>query len=178
MPAANHADKKTSVDVYWNSLQNLCGQSFGGAITYAAATDTTFSGKTLVMHVRACEPDSIRIPFMVGDDRSRTWVLTRKNDRILLKHDHRHEDGSEDDVTQYGGWSTHSGSDTMQIFPADQFTVDMLPAAVANVWWIELVSGRHFTYNLRRVNTDRRFSVRFDLTEAVEAPEAPWGWKD
>jgi hypothetical protein len=28
------------------------------------------------------------------------------------------------------------------------------------------------------VNTERRFSVRFDLTKPVAAPEAPWGWKD
>jgi hypothetical protein len=33
---------------------------------------------------------------------SQNWVLTIKNDRIQLKHDHRHEDGSEDAVTQPG----------------------------------------------------------------------------
>jgi hypothetical protein len=27
------------------------------------------------MHVRDCGPDSIRIPFHVGADRSRTWLI-------------------------------------------------------------------------------------------------------
>ena len=61
---------------------------------------TGFVGKALVMHVRDCRAERIRIPFMVGDNRSRTWVLTRQGDRIELKHDHRHEDGSADTVTQ------------------------------------------------------------------------------
>ena len=173
-----HSDPITSVDVFWYGLQNLCGQSFSGILTNSSITDTIFRDKALIIHVRSCGPDIIRIPFIVGDDRSRTWVLTRTGDRITLKHDHRHEDGSRDNITQYGGSTTHSGNDTLQVFPADQFTVDMLPAAVGNAWWIEFVNGVHFTYNLRRVQTERRFSVRFDLTKPVKTPDAPWGWKD
>jgi hypothetical protein len=46
-----------------------------------------------------------------------------------------------------------------------------------NVWWIT-VDDKSFTYNLRRIGTDRVFSVSFDLSEVVENPESPWGWKD
>jgi hypothetical protein len=55
------------------------------------------------MHVRTCSENALRIPFHVGDDHSRTWVITRTENGLRLKHDHRHEDGSEDAVTQYGG---------------------------------------------------------------------------
>ena len=55
------------------------------------------------MHVRSCKDKTIRIPFFVGDDKSRTWVFTMsKSNLITLKHDHRHKDGSEDKITQYG----------------------------------------------------------------------------
>ena len=60
------------------------------------------------MHVRKCTADTIRIPFHVGDDASRTWVVTRTTTGYRLKHDHRHRDGSEDKLTQYGGNSTTS----------------------------------------------------------------------
>lgn len=163
---------------FWNSLQNLCGKAFAGTVAAAPADDTTFKDKALVMHVRSCEKDRIRIPFFVGSDRSRTWVLTRRKDRILLKHDHRHEDGKPDKVTMYGGWTTNSGSATRQMFPADQETVGIIPAASTNVWWIEVVPGEHFSYNLRRMGSDRYFSIKFDLKTTVELPEAPWGWKD
>jgi hypothetical protein len=53
-----------------------------------------------------------------------------------------------------------------------------LPAAATNVWWVELVAGKFFTYNLRRIGTDRLFTIRFDLTKPVAIPYAPWGWKD
>jgi hypothetical protein len=130
------------------------------------------------MHVRTCEKDRIRIPFFVGEDKSRTWVLTRQNDRILLKHDHRHEDGKPDAVTMYGGLTTNEGSATRQMFPADQETVKVIAAAASNVWWIDLMPNEFFSYNLRRMGTDRFFSIKFDLKKEIPAPSAPWGWKD
>ena len=165
--------------VFWAELQKLCGKAYRGTVAAAPADDTTFKDKELVMHVRSCRKDRIRIPFFVGADKSRTWVLTyQKDGRILLKHDHRHEDGNPDKVTMYGGYTSNAGSATRQMFPADQQTVNVLPAAASNVWWIDLVTGEYFSYNLRRMGSDRHFSIKFDLKSAVKTPEAPWGWKD
>lgn len=165
-------------NVFWKELEKMCGKAFAGTVVAAPAEDTTFKDKTLVMHVRSCEKDRIRIPFVVGEDRSRTWILTRREDRFLLKHDHRHADGKPDAVTMYGGSTTSVGMPTRQMFPADQETVNVIPAAATNVWWIDLVPGEHFTYNLRRLGSERYFSIKFDLKNTVKAPEAPWGWKD
>jgi hypothetical protein len=175
---AVQAQAEPASAVFWTELQKLCGNAFVGAVVAAPADDKTFKDKTLVMHVRSCEKKRIRIPFVVGEDRSRTWVLTRNNYRILLKHDHRHEDGTPDKVTMYGGLTTSVGMPTRQIFPADQETVSIIPAAATNVWWIDLVPGEHFSYNLRRMGSERYFSIKFDLKTPVKAPEAPWGWKD
>ena len=165
--------------VFWTELQKLCGKAFAGTVAAAPADDTTFKDKELVMHVRACEKNRIRIPFFVGADKSRTWVLTRQKDgRILLKHDHRHEDGTPDKVTMYGGMTTNAGAETRQMFPADEETVKVIAAAATNVWWIDLTNSDNFSYNLRRVGTDRYFSIKFDLKKEIAAPSAPWGWKD
>jgi hypothetical protein len=165
-------------EIFWTELEKLCGKAFEGTVANAPADDTTFKGKELVMHVRSCEKDRIRIPFFVGADKSRTWFLTRRNDRILLKHDHRHEDGTPDKTTMYGGWTTSGGAANRQMFPADQETADLIPAAAANVWWIDLTPNEFFSYNLRRMGTDRFFSIKFDLKKEIPAPPAPWGWKD
>jgi hypothetical protein len=166
----------TEANAFWESLQTLCGKSFEGTLELPE-NDEDFGGKRLVMHVRSCEDNVIRIPFFVGDDKSRTWVLTFEDDRIQLKHDHRHEDGSEDDVNMYGGKTTNSGQANIQTFPADQHTKNIIPAASTNIWWITL-DDKLFTYNLRRLGTERVFRVAFDLTKTIETPEAPWGWKD
>ncbi len=177
-PTIGMAQNEPASATYWKELQKLCGKAYAGTVAAAPTDDTTFKDKTLVMHVRSCEPNRIRIPFVVGDDRSRTWVLTRKGDRIELRHDHRHADGAPDKVTMYGGWTTNVGQPTRQVFPADQPTVDVIAAAASNVWWIDLVPGEYFSYNLRRMGTERYFSIRFDLKTQIKAPEAPWGWKD
>ena len=159
---------------FWKSLQPLCGKAFEGRVIEAPPGDTTFADKRLVMHVRTCGPDAVRIPFHVGDDRSRTWVITRPGGSLRLKHDHRHEDGSEDKITQYGGDARDGGSAERVEFGADAHTVSLIPEAKTNVWTIELVPGRHFVYALRREGTDRRFRIEFDLSREVPAPPAPW----
>jgi len=173
-PAAFHANQQ----VYWNALQQLCGNAYEGTVISAPANDTLFKNKMLIMHVRACNDGRIRIPFVVGNNLSRTWVFTKDAEGLMLKHDHRHRDGSADSITLYGGHTTNSGSTTMQFFPADQQTTNMLPAAGGNVWWVELLPGKYFSYNLRRMGSDRLFSIRFDLSKSIAAPAAPWGWKD
>jgi hypothetical protein len=166
----------TEANAFWYTLQSLCGKSFEGQLELPE-NDEDFGGKKLVMHVRSCDDNMVRIPFFVGDDKSRTWVLTFEEDRIQLKHDHRHEDGSEDAVNMYGGKTTNSGQATIQSFPADQHTKTIIPDASTNIWWITL-DDNQFTYNLRRLGTERVFRVSFDLTKTIETPEAPWGWKD
>lgn len=160
-------------EAFWASLQSLCGQAFEGEVLEAPEGDA-MAGQRLVMHVRECGPSEIRIPFHVGEDRSRTWVLTRTDDGLRLKHDHRHEDGAEDEVTQYGGDTAGPGSRTSQEFPADGYTRSLIPAAATNVWTVEVDEDR-FVYALRREGTDRRYRIAFDLTRPVEAPPPPWG---
>lgn len=166
-------------DQFFSRLSALCGQAFEGRIASPPVeADASFAGKTLTMHVRECSEDEIRIPFHVGADRSRTWVVTRTGEGLRLKHDHRHEDGSEDVLTQYGGDTIDQGSATRQEFPVDQFSKDLFNregAAVSttNVWAMEVEPGRMFAYELKRPN--RFFRVEFDLTRPVAPPPPPWG---
>jgi hypothetical protein len=168
----------TPQDDWWQSLQALCGKAFAGELRYAPPGDTTFEGKALLMHVKSCEPQRIRIPFVVGDNRSRTWVLTRQHGRITLKHDHRHDDGTSEEITMYGGSTPNHGSAKAQIFPADDETVAVLPNGYPNVWMMAVDPGVSFTYFVQRLATERAFHVVFDLSREVEPPPAPWGWED
>lgn len=171
----------TPQDAFWSRMQALCGKAYAGRVVAdapAPAGEDPFRSGPLVMHVRECTPDAMRIPFHVGGDRSRTWVLTRTAAGLRLKHDHRHEDGSEDALTQYGGDTTGAGSPQRQEFPVDAFSKAMFTAqgrAVSNdnTWAIEIEPGRAFVYELAR--PQRLFRVEFDLTRPVPAPPAPWG---
>lgn len=176
--AAPDTSEATALDpqlVFWDRLEALCGQAFEGRVTESVPPDPSFEGQTLLMHVRACDLAEIRIPFFVGEDRSRTWVVTPTSVGLRLKHDHRHEDGSEDEVTQYGGDTRGQGTAAVQDFHADPFTAELVPTAATNIWTIEVHPDSMFAYALRREGSDRRFRVEFDLTSPVDAPPPPWG---
>lgn len=171
-------------DAFMAAVAAHCGKAFEGRIAVnEPRTDAPdpFEGKRLVMHVRGCEDPAheLRIPFHVGDDHSRTWVLSRTENGLRLKHDHRHEDGSPDAVTLYGGDSKPPGTAQRQSFPVDSDSVamfrkaDML-ASVQNTWAMEVEPDQRFVYELTRPG-GRHFQVVFDLGKPVALPPAPWG---
>lgn len=176
------ASAAMSSDGLIEGLSQYCGQAFEGEITSPVTeADAAFAGHRLVMHVRECFDDEVRVPFHVGEDHSRTWLITRLDDgRLRLKHDHRHEDGSEDTLTQYGGESIFPPVSARVEFPADQFSKDLferegIPVSMDNIWIME-VTDTTFTYSLTRPN--RLFEVTFDLTSPVDNPPTPWGWEE
>jgi hypothetical protein len=171
-------------DAFLARIAGHCGEAYAGAVIsdVPATANDPFTGRALVMHLRECSAGEIRIPFHVGDDHSRTWVLTRTDTGLRLKHDHRHEDGSPDAVTMYGGDTTTPGSLVRQEFPVDAESIKMferegLAAAVTNVWAMEIEPGKRFLYELSRPG-GRRFQVEFDLTTPVPPPPPPWGSQD
>ena len=180
MPPAQTAP----ADQFLAHLAAYCGKAFAGRIVAnqpASATPDAFDGKTLVMHVRGCEESQreIRVPFHVGDDHSRTWVITRTAAGLRLKHDHRHEDGSPDVLTMYGGETAAPGDAQRQEFPVDAESVALFrregsDASVSNTWAMELVPAQRFVYELSRPG-GRLFRVEFDLARPVAPPPAPWG---
>ena len=181
--AAAPAAETAPADDFLARIAQHCGQAFAGTIVAnepPPADDDPFAGQLLVMHVRECSAEQIKVPFHVGDDRSRTWVLTRTEGGLKLEHDHRHEDGSDDEVTMYGGETAAPGTPIRQEFPVDSHSIRMfeaagLTASVTNVWAMEIEPGRRFLYELARPGQGRLFRVEFDLTTPVPAPPAPWG---
>ena len=156
-------------DAFFARLQGLCGKAFEGRLVTSDPADADMARQRLVMHVARCSADEVRIPFHVGADRSRTWVLSRTGAGLTLKHDHRHEDGSEDTRSQYGGDSQGAGTESRQEFPADEFSRALfqkegIPASIDNVWALELRPEQLFAYELRRPN--RFFRVEFDLVRS------------
>jgi hypothetical protein len=153
-------------DAFMANLKQLCGQTHEGRLVTTDPADADFAGKKLVMGAVACTDGEIAIPFAVAENRSRTWVITRTATGVRLKHIHRHDDGTEDKVSRYGGDTATEGSATRQEFPADDFskqlfTANKLERSLTNVWAVEVVPGTLFAYELRRPG--RFFRVEFDL---------------
>lgn len=172
-------------DDFFAALTERCGKAYAGKLASSQEADADMRGKAMVMHVRRCTPDRIEIPFHIeglgpdgGWNRSRTWVITRTATGLRLKHDHRHADGSNDELTMYGGDTRDAGTATRQTFPVDAesialFTRTGRSVSNTNIWSVE-TTGEGFTYGLSREGRD--FRVTFDYRQPVAPPPAPWGW--
>jgi len=174
-------DTALPVDAFFARIAAHCGQAFEGRIiaNVPATADDPFAGKRLVMHVRTCGTRELEIPFHVGDDHSRTWVLTRTDTGLRLKHDHRHADGNPDAVTMYGGDTATPGTVVRQEFPVDAASIALFEregrsASVTNTWAMEIEPNQRILYELSRPG-GRLFQVEFDLTKPVAPPPTPWG---
>ena len=192
-------ESASAQDAFWQALSSHCGKAYAGALVSDDAADADFVGAQMVIQVDECSDTRITVPFHVktpnesGEewDRSRTWVFTRTDSGLRLKHDHRHSDGKSDAVTMYGGDTANAGSARAQDFPVDAESVAMferegLSASVTNVWTVEVdpagTEGGTYAYQLNRTveggaPEPRFFRVEVDLTQPVDAPPPAWGWE-
>jgi hypothetical protein len=163
----NNASEALSDNSFIESISAYCGNSYRGQVIFPADGTDPFAGQDLVMHVQTCSDSAVMIPFTVGEDKSRTWVIRKTTEGLQLKHDHRHEDGTPDKVTMYGGISISPKESLKQQFPADTHTAQLIPAASTNEWTLEISpDGKIFSYILKRDNK-MRFQANFDLTNPI-----------
>ncbi|WP_439472769.1 hypothetical protein [Brevundimonas sp.] len=158
-------------DAFLARLTALCGQRFEGQVVSTDAADDSFRSQRLVMHVRDCAAGEVGIPFAVGEDRSRRWVITRTAEGLRLKHDHRDPQGEIHGWHMYGGDTAEPGTASRQQFPVDQESIDQFNAGGAqvsttNTWAVEVHPERMFAYELSRPG-GRFFRVEFDLTKPL-----------
>jgi hypothetical protein len=164
-------------EAFWARLLEHCGNAYPGHVAdatpyYTSATEY----ETVVAHFRECSQDRIHIPMHMDDDRSRNWILTRVGGTIRLKHDHRHEDGTEEEITQYGGDAPVPGLPHRQIFPADEHTASILPDRWDNFWFMDFMDEETFAYGVHWPEHGHSIRIHFDLAAPVDTPPDPWGY--
>ena len=138
-------------DAFFATLERLCGERFVGEAVFPEDPGDDWRDQELVATFETCTEEELRIPFHVGENRSRTWVIRRVAGGLELKHDHRHDDGTPDEITDYGGTTAEPGTALAQSFPADRHTAELIPEAATNEWFLSLdASGQSLTYYLER----------------------------
>lgn len=164
---------------FFNALSEKCGDTHPGQVMIQPETVNMFTGtEMMAMHVRECSENQLKIPFHIENeatgewDRSRTWILTLHDDGLELRHDHRRPDGTDDDVTMYGGFSVDEGTANIQRFQSEVRTEQA--EGEFRGWQIEFFPGDRYTYGT--IWQDQwNIMVQFDLSEDIEEPPAPWG---
>jgi len=162
------------MEAFMDNLREHCGRAFPGRLVQAPEEDGMLEGsELLVVHFRECGEEEVKLPFHIERtdgswDRSRTWVFTMHDAELELRHDHRLEDGSEDEVTWYGAFSEGRGTANRREFllpPDDRPT---------RGWRVVIEPGERYTYGTIR-GGEWSWRVDFDLSEPIDPPPPPWG---
>jgi hypothetical protein len=149
---------------FLNNLASLCGQSFAGMEIYSKDGRDSWADKSMVIYFTVCETDRVHIPFHIDDDQSRTWMFMNEDGKLRFRHDHRHEDGTPEDLTLYGGYADGSGTAFRQSFPADDYTNNLLDDDLDRVWNVVLSEDlSKMRYELG-YKGEIVFKAEFDLT--------------
>lgn len=152
---------------FMENLARLCGSSFRGRETYYLPGRESWADKDFVMHVVLCEEDRVHIPFHLDDDASRTWMFLVEEGRLRFRHDHRHPDGTPEELTLYGGYADGKGSAFVQSFPADDYTIELLADTLGRQWNIVMDEQlTNFSYQLQ-YGDKIVFQADFDLTNPL-----------
>jgi hypothetical protein len=135
-----------------DNLGKICGATFEGVASVVPVdAKELWTDKKLVATIASCTADEVRVPLHVGENRSRTWIIQRKPGGLTLAHDHRHEDGTPDKQTMYGGPAGAGGTPYAQHFYPDEYTVNLIKGSATNIWHISMSpDGSTLTYFLER----------------------------
>jgi len=161
---------------FWDNLREHCGNAYEGELADATPYYQTFDADQIRIHFRNCTDDLTHISLHIDDNHSRNLLLTKEGGTLLLKHDHRHPDGTEEEITQYGGFAPKPGLETRQIFWADEHTAEILPERSDNFWFIDIMDDTTLAYGVHWPTHGNSIRMEFDISEPVEALPVPWGY--
>jgi hypothetical protein len=174
----NIAENTPAYQQFFAKLSSHCGNAYEGRLSTMPPGDTMITyDDILVVHFRECDGNILKAPFhiqTVADgqwNRSRTWIFTMHGDGLELRHDHRKPDGSEDEVTMYGGFQFGENMPNVQIFQSVPRTEE---TGIFRGWRIEIEPNVRYTYGTVR-GEEWSWRIDFDLTTPIETPPAPWG---
>ncbi len=167
---ARTGDPLAEQRAFFENMREMCGQTFGGRTIYAEEGDRTFEPARLYFTVEECGEDELRIPFIVGGDDSRTWILRMREEGLTFFHEHVREDGTEYETSGFGGHATRDGTATFQSFP-DFWETEETPAAERRVWRLR-IDREHdlFVYYLDRGGRPA-YRLAFHLGPPSPAPD-------
>lgn len=149
------------------NLARFCGQSFAGRQVFLAEGRQSWADRSMTIHFSLCEEGQINVQFHMDEDHSRTWMFMEEEGRLRFRHDHRHPDGTPEDITLYGGYSDKLGTPFTQNFPADEFTCEQIPTS-CNATWTVSISEDLSTYSYQLKNFgELLFQADFNLVDPL-----------
>lgn len=131
----------------------------------------------MFLRISSCLGNARRLPFHLGSNRSPSWASMRSGKGLRPGHDHLHQVGGEDVITQCDSDTVSESTATPQEFPVDAepislFTYSEMQISTTHIRALEIDASR-IAVELR--GEDHWFRVWFDLGKPAAKSEPACG---
>ena len=168
LPGCQNATPQKSPELsFYNNLQALCKNKYAGSIVYPAGKEAPFQGKKIWIELASCSAKELRIPINIGDKVYRTLILGRNENSVFLQHENKRPDGSQAEISLYGGRAVTLTSPSLLVFPADSYSKQILGAERNCIWTLSISSDKSTLSYIAESDGRLDLQIDFNLTATL-----------
>lgn len=161
LPGCKNSTPTINQHSFFDNLQGLCKKKFAGYIVYPAGKEAPFQGKKIWIEVASCSAKEIRIPINIGEKIYRTLILGRNESGVYLQHENKRPDGSQAEISLYGGKALSHQSPFLLVFPADSYSKQLLGSERNSSWSLSISSDKSTLSYI--AESDGRLDIQIDF---------------
>lgn len=158
---------KPTEDSFYQQLQAYCGKKLIGHVLYPAGKEAPFQGMEIWLEVAQCNQKEIRLPIYINRKIYRTLILSQDKTKYILRHENKRPDGSQAEISMYGGQTAGKNDTYLLLFPADDYSRQLLGAELNYAWSLAFNSDKSTLSYMIENDGKLTLQLDFDLTQQV-----------
>jgi hypothetical protein len=154
---------------FYKQLRLLCGKRINGMVLYPAGAEAPFRGLEIRLEIAQCSDREIRMPIYIDNKVYRTLIVGQDQTGYTLRHENKRPNGTQADISMYGGHTTDAGTGYLLIFPADGYTKQLMGPELNYVWSLAFNSERTTLSYMAESNGKLNLQLDFNLESQAAA---------
>jgi hypothetical protein len=152
---------------FYQQLKMHCGQKLTGVVLYPSGKEAPFQGMPIWLELVACSDKEIRMPIYINQKIYRTLVLSQDKTHYTLRHENKRPDGTQAEISMYGGQTTGKTDNYLLLFPADGYSRQLLGAELNYAWSLGFNSDKSTLSYMIENDGKLTLQIDFDFNQPV-----------
>jgi len=116
------------------------------------------------LEVAQCNQKEIRMPIYINEKIYRTLILSQDQSNYILRHENKRSDGTQAEISMYGGQTDGKKDAFLLLFPADGYSRQLLGAELNYAWSLAFTSDKSTLSYMIENNGKLTLQIDFDLS--------------
>jgi hypothetical protein len=153
---------------FYQQLKQHCGQKLNGEVLYPTGKEAPFRGMPIWLELEKCSDKEIRMPININQKIYRTLILSQDKTNFTLRHENKRADGTQAEISMYGGQTADIKDTYLLLFPADGYSRQLLGAELNYAWSLAFNSDKSILSYMIENNGKLTLQIDFSLTKPLD----------